>query len=94
MTQNTKIDGRSSDENARASLLLRVNNAVVSSLNLSELIDAISACLADVVAHDFAVLYLHDPAVDLLKAHALNTQRQAKIFDFRKLIDRHMPRRG
>jgi formate hydrogenlyase transcriptional activator len=68
-------------DSERASLLLRINNAVVSNLDLGELIDAISGCLNEVVDHDFAVLYLHDPSTNQLRAHSLKTERNAKLFE-------------
>ncbi len=65
----------------RAELLLEINNAVVSNLSLPDLIDSISGCLQQVLEHDFAVLYLYEPEIDKLRAHALRSGRQAKIFE-------------
>lgn len=73
--------GTNFGDSERASLLLRVNNAVVSSLGLDELVDSISASLHEVIDHDFAILYLHDPATNELRAHALETERHAKLFE-------------
>ena len=58
----TDNSNRSYDDADRAALLLRVNNAVVSSLTLNDLIETISVCLKSVVHPDFAVLHLHDPS--------------------------------
>lgn len=54
-------DGRLIRERDHLQLLLDVNNAVVSHLNLRELLTAISACLRRVVPHDLASLALYDP---------------------------------
>lgn len=59
-------------ERDRQRLLLEVNNAVVSHLELGELLRAISACLARVIPHDFAWLCLYDPANQQLRTHALD----------------------
>lgn len=53
-------------------LLLEINNAVVSTLDLRELLKVISPCLRRVVRHDFAALLLYDAATDQLRAHALD----------------------
>src|SRR5262245_37428822 len=47
-------------ERDRVRLLLEVNNAVVSHLNLDDLFPAVSACLRKVVKHDGSALVLHD----------------------------------
>lgn len=72
---------RSDDFGDRAKLLLDINNAVVSNLDLPELIDSISVCLKDVVDHDSAVLYLYDSNLNQLRAHALKTERVTQIFE-------------
>ena len=59
-------------ERDRLSLMLEVNNAVVSHLELRELLKAISACLRRVLPHDFASFCLYDPAMHQLRAHALD----------------------
>jgi formate hydrogenlyase transcriptional activator len=59
-------------ERDRFSLVLEINNAVVSHLKLRDLLKAISACLGRVLPHDFAWLCLHDPATHQLRAHALD----------------------
>lgn len=59
-------------ERDRLSLMLEINNAVVSHLELRELLRAISACLARVIPHDLAWLCLYDPANQELRTHALD----------------------
>jgi formate hydrogenlyase transcriptional activator len=59
-------------ERDRLSLVLEINNAVVSHLELRALLKAISACLGPVIPHDFALFCLYDPAIHQLRAHALD----------------------
>ena len=59
-------------ERDRLSLVLEINNAVVSHLELRALLKAISACLGRVIPHDFASFCLYDPAIHQLRAHALD----------------------
>ena len=59
-------------ERDRLSLMLEINNAVVSHLELRELLKAISACLRRVLPHDFAWFCLYDPATRQLRSHALD----------------------
>jgi formate hydrogenlyase transcriptional activator len=59
-------------ERDRLRLLLEVNNALVSTLDLRELLSAISACLRRVMNHDYAGLALVDPSTQQLRLHALD----------------------
>jgi formate hydrogenlyase transcriptional activator len=59
-------------ERDRLSLVLEINNAVVSHLELRELLKAISACLRRVIPHDFAWFCLYDPSTRQLRSHALD----------------------
>jgi formate hydrogenlyase transcriptional activator len=59
-------------ERDRLRLLLEVNNALVSTLDLHELLSAISTCLRRVMNHDYAGLALFDPATQQLRLHALD----------------------
>jgi formate hydrogenlyase transcriptional activator len=52
-------------------LLLEVNNAIVSHLDLGELFPAVSACLRRVVQHDGASLVLYDEQTRLYRVHVL-----------------------
>jgi formate hydrogenlyase transcriptional activator len=59
-------------ERDRLQLLLEVNNALVSTLDLRQLLSAISACLRRVMNHDYAGLALFDPSTQQLKLQALD----------------------
>ena len=59
-------------ERDRLQLLLEVNNAVASHLDLRELLHAISTCLRRVTHHRAAALTLYDPEVNQLRVHALD----------------------
>jgi len=59
-------------ERDRLSLVLEINNAVVSHLELPKLLKAISGCLGRVIPHDLAWFCLYDPATHQLQTHALD----------------------
>ena len=59
-------------ERDRLRLLLEVNNALVSTLDLRQLLTAISACLRRVTNHDYASLALYDPAAQQVRLQALD----------------------
>ena len=56
----------------RERLMLEINNAVVSHLDLRGLLKSISVCLRRVIPHDAALLTLHEPHSDRLRLHALD----------------------
>jgi len=58
-------------ERDRVRLLLEVNNAVVSHLNLDDLFPAVSACLRKVIQHDGSALVLLDEEHQRFRVHAL-----------------------
>lgn len=62
-------------ERDRLRLLLEVNNALVSTLDLRQLLSAISACLRRVMNHEYASLALYDPAAQQLRLQALDFPR-------------------
>jgi formate hydrogenlyase transcriptional activator len=59
-------------ERDRLSLLLEVNNTVVSALDLHKLLNAVSASLRRLVPHEYASLSLYDPETQSLQIHALD----------------------
>ena len=59
-------------ERDRLSILLDVNNAVVSVLDLHELLNAVSRSLRRLVAHEYASLSLYDAETRTLQLHALD----------------------
>ncbi len=58
-------------ERDRVRLLLEVNNAVVSHLNLDDLFPAVSACLRRVIQHDGSALVLVDDVTRRYRVHVL-----------------------
>ena len=56
----------------RARVLLEINNAVVSHLDLAQVLKAVSACLRREINHDFAALALYNPELHELRLHALD----------------------
>jgi formate hydrogenlyase transcriptional activator len=59
-------------ERDRLQLLLRINNALVSNLDLKTLFVAISKSLREVLHNDYTSLALHDKELDRLKIYALD----------------------
>ncbi len=72
-SQNTQIYQQElARERDRLHLLLEVNNALVSTLDLHQLLSAISASLRRVMNHDYASLALYEPATQQLRLQALD----------------------
>src|SRR5262245_1158844 len=63
---------RAKRQSERLQLLLEINNAVVSNLDLPELLAAISASLRRVLPHDFAGMALYDADSGQLRVQALD----------------------
>jgi formate hydrogenlyase transcriptional activator len=59
-------------ERDRLELLLKVNNAVVSVLDLHELLKAVSEALRRLVPHEYASLSFYDAETQTLQIHALD----------------------
>ena len=66
--QQSRTAQSSSD---RAQLLLEINNAIVSHLDLAQLMKAISGCLRREIPHDFAGLSIYDAERQVLRVHGL-----------------------
>jgi formate hydrogenlyase transcriptional activator len=58
-------------ERDRSQLLLEVNNSLVSTLNLRELLSSISGSLSTIMPHDAAALTLYDESIKQLRVAAL-----------------------
>jgi len=56
----------------RARVLLEINNAIVSHLDLAKVLNSISACLRREIKHDFAAMGLYDSEKNELRLHALD----------------------
>jgi formate hydrogenlyase transcriptional activator len=61
-----------SRERDRLRLLLEVTNALVSNLDLHELLKQIATCLRRVIRHDYTALALYDPARNEMRLTALD----------------------
>src|SRR5215471_4254507 len=59
----------------RSRLLLEVNNAVVSILDLKQLLQTVSVSLRETLHHDFAILALYEEETKSLRVHALDSTR-------------------
>jgi formate hydrogenlyase transcriptional activator len=68
----SSIDEQLKQERDRLSLLLEVNNAVVSTLDLRDLLKAVSTSLRRLLSHEYACLSLYDPDTQLVQIHALD----------------------
>jgi formate hydrogenlyase transcriptional activator len=70
--QAQSVQEQLKNERDRLSLLLEVNNTVVSVLDLHELLNAVSKSLRPLVRHEYASLSLYDPQNEQLHIHALD----------------------
>jgi formate hydrogenlyase transcriptional activator len=70
--QAQSVQEQLKEERDRLSLLLEVNNAVVSVLDLHELLNVVSASLRRLVPHEYASLSLYDAETQRLQIHALD----------------------
>ena len=64
----------------RAHVLLEINNAIVSHLDLAQVLNAISDCLRREIKHDFAGLALYDSEKNHLRVHALDFPVDQKFY--------------
>jgi formate hydrogenlyase transcriptional activator len=68
-------------ERDHVQLLLEVNNAVVSHLDLAHLFPAVSACLRKVLQHDGSALVLFDEATQRFRVHILQFADNRSVID-------------
>jgi formate hydrogenlyase transcriptional activator len=68
-------------ERDRLRLLLEVNNAVVSHLDLDHLFTAVSACLRQVIRHDGSSLLLSDAETNQWRIHVLDFARNESFIE-------------
>ncbi len=68
--------GRLTRERDRLRLLLEVNNAVVSHLDLGDLLRAVSSLMGRLVAHELSSVGIYDPERNQLRVGALDFPRQ------------------
>jgi formate hydrogenlyase transcriptional activator len=81
-----KAEEHAKRQSERLQLLLDINNAVVSNLNLPELLAAISAGLRRVLPYDFAGMALYDADSGQLRVQALNHTLHREFFGSAELI--------
>ena len=74
-------------ERDRSQLLLEINNTLVSNLNLTELLAAISKCLRRVMPHDAAGLALYDSGINKLRVTALDFPAGENVFIADEIIE-------
>jgi formate hydrogenlyase transcriptional activator len=70
----------------RARLLLEINNAIVSHLDLPKLFSAVSSCLRREIAHEFEALGLYDADVGALRLHALDFPERSDAVELGTII--------
>ena len=70
--QNSLNYEQANRERVRAQTLLQINNAITTTLDLHQLIQATSACLRDYFRHDFAGVALYDDEIDQLRVHSFD----------------------
>src|SRR5919202_381419 len=71
---------RATREGARAQLLLEINNAVVSHLDLEELVRTVSASLRDLLPHDAAGIALYEPELNQLREYTNVAYKDLDVF--------------
>jgi len=63
----------------RSRLLLEINNAIVSHLELAPLLKSISQCLRRELPHDFAGLAIYDPEIRQVVPHSGSWQERRVV---------------
>jgi formate hydrogenlyase transcriptional activator len=70
-----------SHERDRQRMLLEINNAVVSHLDLSAVFSAVSECLRTVIPHDGSSLMLYDSETQRCRVHVLHFTEQRSVIE-------------
>jgi len=81
-----KAERQAIRQTERRQLLLEINNAVVSNLDLPALLASISESLRRVLPHDFAGMALYDAEAGQLRVHALDHAKNQEIFGATEMI--------
>ncbi|HXQ73461.1 MAG TPA: sigma 54-interacting transcriptional regulator [Pyrinomonadaceae bacterium] len=69
---------RANRERVRAQMLLEINNAITTNLDLHELLKATSACLRNYFQHDFAGVALWDDEKSQMSVHSIDSEQPNK----------------
>src|SRR6185436_19675526 len=77
--QNALNFRRAELERDRKRLLLNINNAIVTSLTLTDLLKAISDILGKMVRHDAASLSLYDPMLNQFRMHTFDFNYESTL---------------
>jgi formate hydrogenlyase transcriptional activator len=77
---------RSASIGERAEVLLEINNAIASHLELAPLLKAVSECLRRALAHDFAGLAIYDPQIGQLRVHGLDFEAGKNDFAVGQIV--------
>lgn len=84
--QNVPEADRSLSTANRAQVLLEINNAIASHLELAPLLKAVSECLRSAVPHDFAGLAIYDPEIGQLRVHGLDFEAGKEHFAVGQIV--------
>jgi formate hydrogenlyase transcriptional activator len=76
--QNSLNYEQANRERVRARMLLEINNAITTNLDLHDLIQATSACLRNYFSHDFAGVALYDDEIQQLRVHSIDLAQPDK----------------
>src|SRR5215813_10791414 len=71
---------------SRSQVLLEINNAIASHLELAPLLKAISECLRRELSHDFAGLAIYDPEIGQLRVHGLDFEAGNNAFAVGQIV--------
>ena len=88
MSAPEKVPGPSgpSTSTNRAQVLLEINNAIATHLELGPLLKAVSECLRRELPHDFAGLAIYDPEIGQLRVHGLNFEAGQGRFSVGQIV--------